>query len=120
MDIKFFDNDNELVSPNFKLLLDKNKNIILFLLNNLNKTEQNEILKNLLNLSVNNLNLTDNSILLRIHKSYFFDISAYHSLNIPKNLKNGNLDLMFAFSDENNIIIDNNYPVFKLNGIKIN
>lgn len=120
MDIKFFDGDKELIYPDFKLLIERNKNIIVLAIKNLSPNEQEHILFQLINLSVKQIELNENSIYLKINKHYFFDITSYKNLMLHHNFTQGNLDLMFAFYNENNVIIDRHYPIFKLHEFKIN
>jgi hypothetical protein len=120
MDIQLFDNDKELVFPDFELLFYPDDNIVVFMINNFQIEEQKKFTAQLTNLSANNIILTNNSVMLKINKSYFFNISQYSEYNISLNFTLGNYDLMFAFSDLNGKMIDNKYKVFKLNGIEIN
>lgn len=120
MDIKLFDNDKELVFPNFELLSYPDENIIIFMIKNFQDFEQKDFLEQVIDLSTKKIFLTNNSLTLKINKSYFFDLSQYSNYKISLNLNLGYYDLMFAFADVNGKMIDNKYKVFKLNGIKIN
>lgn len=120
MDIKLFDGDKELIFLDFELLTYKEDNILIFVIKNFIFEEQNNFLKQIETLRLNQIELNEQSIHLKTNKHYLFDLSSFEESHIPLHLSEGNLDLMFAFSDKNGTMIDKQYRVFKLNGLKIN
>ena len=117
MDIKFFSGDKEIIMPEFDFRLDKENNILILGIKNFNIEEQEILLKELVILKDEKLIINSKYIAL-IFKNiiYFFDINSYSNFKFEELIVSGIHSFMFAFINENDIIINKTYAIMKLNG----
>lgn len=117
MEIKILTGEKEVISPLFDIRLNKTKNSIMLCLKNFSNEEQKLFSKVVDGINKNNFILNSNYIALDSNNViYFFDLSSYKDQKIENMLITGYYDFMFAFVNENDKIIEQDYLVMKLHG----
>ncbi len=121
MDIKLFAGDKEIIAPLFEFDNNEEEKILGLCIKNFSEEDQNNFLSVIKNLKKENLYINSEYIALTTEKEvYFFSLENYKDYKLENSIVSGYYNLMFAFIDENDKIVERDYLVMKLNGIKIN
>lgn len=117
MDIKIFAGKKEVISPDFVIDIDQENKILNLCIKNWHIDEQSDFLS-LLDILINeNIVINPNYIAINVERNiYLFSLSKYKDYKFENLLTSGYYSLMFAFVDQNDMIISNEYYVIKLDG----
>lgn len=119
MDIKLFAGDKEIIAPLFDFDNNEDEKILGLCIKNFSNEEQDKFLSILKNLTKDNLYINSDYIALTTTKEiYFFSLENYRDYKLENSIFSGYYNLMFAFIDQNDIIIDKKYIVMELNGFQ--
>lgn len=119
MDIKLFAGDKEIIAPLFEFDNNEEEKILGLCIKNFSEEDQNNFLSVIKNLKKENLYINSEYIALTTEKEvYFFSLENYKDYKLENSIVSGYYNLMFAFIDQNDIIIDKEYIVMELNGLQ--
>lgn len=121
MDIQLFAGDKQIIAPFFEFGTKtyNNTNILILFIKNFSEEQQDKLFSIVNNLNQKNLYINAEYIALTTEKEiYFFGLDNYKDNKFENAIVSGYYDLMFAFVDQNDIIINKEYRAIKLNGLQ--
>lgn len=121
MDIKLFNGKKEIIAPSFDLGTETYNNIEILnvYIKNFSDEEQKKYLLLLNNITKKDIYINSEYIAITTQKEiYFFSLDNYKEYKFENSIISGYYHLMFAFVNENDIIIDNEYRVMDFNGLQ--
>ena len=121
MDIKLFAGDKEIIAPLFDIGTKtyENNQILIVYINNFSNKEQDDFFLTINTISSENLYINSDYIAVTTDKKiYYFSLENYQDYKFENSIVSGYYDLMFAFVDTNDVIINREYKAMKLNGLQ--
>lgn len=121
MDIKLFAGDKEIIAPlfDFGTKTYENNQILIVYINNFSNKEQDDFFLTVNTISSENLYINSDYIAVTTDKKiYYFSLENYKDYKFENSIVSGYYDLMFAFVDTNDIIINREYKAMNLNGLQ--
>lgn len=119
MYIKIFADSKEIIAPLFEVDNNNEERILGLCIKNFSNDKQDDFLSIIKNLKNDNLYINSDYIAITTNKEiYFFSLDNYKDYKLENAIVSGHYDLMFAFVDQNDMIIDKEYFVMKLNGLQ--
>ena len=121
MDIKFFANNKEIIAPLFEFGTETYNNIEILnvYIKSFSNEEQDKFLLILKNITKKDIYINSEYIAITTKKDiYFFNLENYKDYKFENSIVSGYYHLMFAFVNENDIIINKEYRVMDLNGLQ--
>lgn len=120
MDIKFVVNNKKIIQPQFEFDINNENKILGLCIKNFSDEEQDNLLLMIETLKNEDLIINEQYFAINnTHDIYLFDISKYKQYHFENLIISGNYDFMFAFIDENDMIINKQYYVMSLHGHQI-
>lgn len=120
MDIKFVVNNKKIIQPQFEFDINNENKILGLCIKNFSDEEQDNLLLMIETLKNKDLIINEQYFAINnTHDIYLFDISKYKQYHFENLIISGNYDFMFAFIDENDMIINKQYYVMSLHGHQI-
>lgn len=119
MNIQLFAGDKEIIAPLFDFDNNEDEKILGLCIKNFSEEEQDKFLLIIKNLKKENLYINSDYIALTTEKEiYIFRLENYKDYKLENSIVSGYYNLMFAFIDQNDIIINKEYIVMELNGLQ--
>ena len=120
MDIKFVVNNKKIIHPQFEFDINDENKILGLCIKNITNEEQNNFLLMIETLKHKDLIINAQYFALSTtHDIYLFDLSRYKQYHFENLVISGDYSFMFAFIDENDMIINKQYYVMSLHGHQI-